>query len=264
MKNYLYIFLLVLMAVCSGCSHTHCVISINVRDTGEKSIKTKYHYQVTEKWTIDSTKKTVDIDKTESLANHPSEVFEQNGIPITIKKNIENIKNDSYSEGWTILLAAMTCGFFPIVASQHCHSEWSISVNGEDSIESILELCEHSGFSFSLCSPLGLLFLWGKKTCFEKCRLFDKDSFEIISTISYINSSLEDEALAYGIAVKIKELEDTGRINELVIAKAIADYNLSKAAKKQTTIEESRKRRAGFVSGKALGKQQNPFEILLL
>ncbi len=255
MKVSIYIILLAMLAVCSGCGHTHVVITMNVPQIGEDTIKTKYRYKVIEN------SKYGEIDNSVQLAVYQPNVFDTSGIPIKIQKSIKN----GHSNGsW--MLGIMTLGILPVFDSTHFDSQWSISAGEEnEAVAAIIESCNHSDWSGSLLSPFGLLFNWGKKTCFRDCCFFDKHSFGFEGDIyNYNIKQLENEALSYGLAIKLKELENSGIINEQVVAKAFSQYNLSKISERQRTVEESRLKKAGEKLSDNNGKQHVLFDIVRL
>ncbi len=245
MKVSIYIILLAMLAVCSGCAHKHVVVSMNVPNKGDIAIKTKYRYKV-------------ENLKSVQLSAYQPDVFDISGIPIIVK---EKFKRGKSSGNWTFLLSIFSLTILPVVESQHIDSQWSISLGNEDSVLATVESCEYCGYSFSMLSPLALLFHWGKRTCFRGCKIYDDHSFG--DTSLSINSSLKNEPLAYSLAVKLKELEDSGKINEQVVAKTFSQYNLSKISERQRAVEKSIQKKMGETVQDAKGSQQT-FDIVRL
>ena len=160
-------------------------------------------------------------------------------------------------------MSIFSLNILPIVESKHIDSQWIISLGNEDSVLATVESCEYCGYSFSMLSPLALLFHWGKRTCFKGCKIYDGHRFGDISFSLSIDSSLINEPLAYSLAVKLKELEDSGIINEQVVAKAFSQYNLSKISERQRTVEKSRQKKMGETVQDAKGSQHT-FDIVRL
>lgn len=234
------------------------MITMNVSNNGLYTIKTKYRYQVIEKKTFFDGE-PYDYDKTQDFVRYQPDVFDKGGIPLILieKKTMDK----PHINNWSIGFSMATCGILPSFESSHSHSQWNISLSGDDSVSATVESCERIGNSTAFI-PTPWLIFWGTSTCYSDCRIFDKHAFTFNST--YIDQPLEDEALAYGIATRLKELEETGRIKEQEITKSISVYNFLKETEKQTAIRKSILEKEGLTVKGNDGRQKYKFEIIQL
>ena len=234
------------LLLAAGCGHTHKMISINVPKTGDKTVKTKYHYKV-------------NMEKAHyNLERYQPEVFSQDGIPIII--NEVNVKEEEGDYFWTGILAVHTIGILPMVETLHSHYRWEISVLGHASTKTTISSCEHVRGAFGGPSPFPLLLFWGSDSCLKDSRSFDEHYFNMDKV--GVGGNYRKEAVAYGVAVKLKELEESGKINDQIAAKAIAKQKLSSVALVQTEINEPDFKRKGSSIKLTSGNRQYKFEIV--
>ena len=234
--NFVYriYFRLVLIAILAlemvtGCCHSRKVAIANVQDVGPK-VTTRCRYNVIESYKLKDWLSGTDVDYGDILMAYlkkfQPDVFSDEGIPIVIKKDYDNRSDNS--KWWKFPNGAgqeFLCFLyeFPTGFTLPCNFK-----EEESSDSFILGLVEPEGNGRTLSSfdfyyahdevdtplsPLAWLFyIYGNNAPdkFNDGVEFTHDGWTVFSS----GRAVDYEAKAYGIAVKLKELEDAEKITE--------------------------------------------------
>ncbi len=222
------------IAAC-GCHYARVTVSSNVNDFGEH-IRTKYRYQV------------IPQDRNHGLlvlgyqfAHLQPDVFDNaDGIPITL--TVHDPHRKDVTGGWTAICSVCTFSQFPYFVSKHSHRRIDLAIGLSNAATATVETC--SSFCEAVAmNPVPLLFSFSdsRTSCFGGAREFsEEDSSDggIYATIE-----MDNRAIAYGIAVKLKELEDAGMIDETLSVRTRVDKTMadSLAYSINATAEASRR-----------------------
>ena len=251
MSTKLYIFVVGMMLL-AGCQYGRMTVSVNVQDYGEK-VSTKYRYRV-----VSEEKDVYGNFQRDRLREYQPDVFSDDGIPIVItNKTILHRTSGSLSRMFSLL----TVGILPACDTAHSHKRASIFV-GEKEISSF-DLCIYKDKSFSII-PLVAAFgcLGTAKSCLPPTSKFYSCNY-IQNSMPYLqDAELHEKATAYGIAVKLKETEQLGLIDQNLVAKARVGLAMTDIlATVQKIIDDDAARRGVQVSVDK-NKQGSPFEII--
>lgn len=198
MHKALYIPVLLMIFCVFGCTHNRVTSTVNVSIRGAQ-IKTLNRYSLNK---VDARAKTVAAD----LESYQPEVFAADGIPISL--NASNLVG-SVAGRWSMILPAMTIGVLPWVVTTHSHKKYTISFESDSIPERSFETCTRRGEAFAwLPFPL-LFFNWEPTLCFNSGKVWSLSNYEM----DHPDHGPEREAVAYGIASKLKELEDAGFVS---------------------------------------------------
>lgn len=200
MIEWLKFAIIIAVACMTGCMHTHSVVVVDA-DGGHELIKTKYRYSGLPCFEI-----------------WQPEVFGPDGIEIERGESVATLKEEG--GGWTFVLSALTCWTFPVIETAHEHETESFRVAGTNGFD--VMFCKCGSVVASIANtPLPLLFHnWRGDKCFGNGRTFSCHKYgEAMGT--YIDYNLQQRAEAYALAVRLKELEDAGKIDDELVAKAM-------------------------------------------
>lgn len=248
MRNcFINLLIMLVLACAAGCSHVHTTAAVGVEDMGER-IRTKYKYKVGYWFNMDG---VVQLDKDrwcvdnrmmKKLEKWQPDVFDVNGIPVTSEISSSKLTlNLCFSPsrerriyGYPIMpfLSILSCFIVPMVETSHVHETWPFSINGDDRL--LLEACIHAD---AASGPLRwLLCWWNTGTCYSGRRTFDSHVMDANSSSS-IDSEVAMRAMAYGLAVRLKELEGSGKINADLAVNAIASLETTAERPFETPFE---------------------------
>ena len=223
MRRFLFkCFILPLLVYTSSCAHVHTSVAANVNDMGER-IRTKNKYRVN---TVEALPIGVlhYFDKTTDFAKWQPDVFDANGVPVTflekqvVERHVEERK--AYG-GPVMLLSAMSCFIVPMVTTSHVHETWPFRINGERGDRVSFEACIHTDVAWGIPPLRWLLCWWDTGTCYSGRRTFDSHVMDANSD-TFIDDEVQKRAMAYGLAVRLKELEDSGQIGDDMVVNGIA------------------------------------------
>ena len=245
--------LMPLMLICaSGCAHVHTTAAVDVKDMGEH-IHTKYKYKignklgnyemyalvlkdkslaksVADRWMIDE-------QLMKDFAKWQPDVFDVDGIPITFLKE-QVVKNGPGERkvGWSDVLSLVSCFVVPVVHASHVHETWPFRINGETGNRISLEACVYADVAWGWTPLRWLLCWWDRDTCHSGKRKFDSHVMNI-GTDTFIDDEVKKRAMAYGLAVRLKELEDSGRIGDDMAVNTIASLEITAKTPLETPFE---------------------------
>ena len=185
-----------------GCVNRRGVITPLVPDMGPH-IETRNKYRISEvafrfkdgKVRTDNSAELINFYQT-ILKNQPG-VFSEHGMPFRLTVNTSSTKHEQKG-GWTFLMFIATVGILPIYSEYDVHIDLEISVQGD----TVAPVClHHKGASATtLFSPIAKLVAIDEYKADAGHRGFNK-------------CTDKGEALAYGLAVRLKELEEAGKIS---------------------------------------------------
>ena len=247
MKN-LYFIALSVLPLLVGCQYGRMTASVNVQDYGEK-VSTKYRYRVVSE--------EKDLYGRFRMREYQPDVFSDDGIPIVItNKTISHRRSGSLSRMFSLL----TVGILPVCDTAHSHKRTSIFV-GTKEISSF-DICTYKDESFSLIPLVAVFGCSGSvKSCFSPASKFYSCNY-IQNSMPYLqDAELCEKATAYGIAVKLKDAEQLGLINQNLVASTRVGIAMTDIlATVQKIIDDDAARRGVQVSTDK-NKQSSPFEI---
>ena len=251
MARKLYILVVSVMSLLVGCRYGRMAASANVQDYGEK-VSTKYRYRV-----VSEEKDLYGRSQGDRLQEYQPDVFSDDGIPIVItNKKIYHKKSGSLSR----MFSLMTIGVFPSFTTAHYHQRTSVSIESKEIFS--FDVCVYDDMASSLI-PLfaGMVHFSDMKSCFPSTGKFYSFNYDM-NSLHYLQIvELHEKASAYGIAVKLKEAEQLGLINQNLVAKARVGIAMTDIlATVQKIIDDDAARRGVQVSVDK-NKQGSPFEI---
>ena len=253
MKN-LYFIALSVLPLLVGCQYGRMTASANVQDYGEK-VSTKYRYRV-----VSEEKDLYGKFLRDRLQEYQPDVFSDDGIPIVItNKTIMHRKSGGLGSPLH-LLSMCTFNLLPYSETEHSHRSHTIAIGTKkiSSAEVCLSKKEWGSFMPFLGRLLDLCN--NRESCFSKSKEFSV-SYDLISKSS-VESDLHKEVMAYGIAVKLKEAEQLGLIDQNLVAKARVGIAMTDIlATVQKIIDDDAARRGVQVSADK-NRQGSPFEII--
>ena len=216
------IFLLLAATLTQGCSFTRVRNSAvpMVADVGPR-VSTKHRYRISCLYKGDSAE-TMKISA-DSLMKYQPLVFSPRGIPVALRGELGGTQ---IGLGWTQLLSALSIGVFPFLSSISCTYRVAIEFADESDGKSMVDIAGVTDTSDSWL-PTALPFFSGAPNV-RGCQVFyetdwntEKQHFQN-SIVSYqleklaAEHALFQQALAYAIAVRLKELEDSGVVESLL------------------------------------------------
>ena len=221
--------------IVGGCQSSRKSIVPLVEDIGCE-VSTKYRYRLSCVY-LDGVSQKVAFDGS-VLGKYYPQVFSSTGLPFVLRMNMGK---PSGKNGWTMVLALCTCGIVPEFTSQTMTYNGFVElVDASDSTIpfGIMNVNDHA----SSLLPTALLFYNGAAES-DGHRVFgegnrysdvhDSTSWTYLLSIDPVMDSnwkingfemkataSGQQALAYALAVKLKELEDSGKVDAMLKKKA--------------------------------------------
>ena len=240
--------LLCAVASLAGCCHRRIVAAADARDYGDM-IRTAYRYRLVcagkEEWQW----------RADSLQLHQPHVFDDTGVPV-IYDVTETLNDDG--ENATEFLLVATCGIFPGMWTSHLHRRCVLSCGGKKIAS--FDVCARKATATALHPLPVLLFSWGGTTCFASGREFSAHRYNHEIFPPYCG--IDTQALAYGIASRLKEAEEAGVIDDQFVAAARSAQALSDTAEIQSKLKRENAMRHGARVGFGASSGTQPFEIV--
>ena len=225
MRINLPVLLMWLFAIhlAGGCLRYRSVAAANVKDVGS-IVHTRYKYRPS--WSHDKERNGNGDVLRERMKQYQPEVFADEGIPFTISDRCESYENwgcwkiDRFKNpmefGSKRTVYAFTFSLVPLFnGTEFIGSEEIRVLNNQDTLTSF-RMYTRQDNAFSFLTPLPFL-LYGDFPDMKGCGngvVRSKNGYEFTSSeYKFEHSHPEgDEVLAYALAVKLKELEDMGKI----------------------------------------------------
>ena len=192
---------LLVVAMCitvCGCHYAHVTVSANVNDVGDH-IRTRYRYHVIQQ------DRNHGILEYQFAHSQPDVFDDAEGIPITISVHDPQQK-DVTGGDWTAICTVCTFGQFPHFCFKHSHRRIDLAIGLSNAATATVETCSSFCEAHAM-NPVPLLFSFSdsRTSCFGGAREFSKaDSSD---GGIYASMEMDCKAAAYGVAVKLKELE---------------------------------------------------------
>ena len=255
-KFFLHNALAFSTCVCvAGCISMRHATMVDVPDIGDK-ITTKYRYYCVgtshddfRRWLEEGKEdigcpflrgSSLDAQNRRGLSKFQPNVFSDGGIPIVlVRRTIASDRwgNSEASQlGWFVFYMC-TAGLLPF----HPHgseeeSQILVTIADERLVEKQISVKTRSDEIVSMLTPSAFLFYHGKPTFdgHEKSKVFSKTVCRIGAGPCYTG----DEALAYGLAAKLKELEDSGMITEATMQRAAVFHQRHNTAKRNSFLKK--------------------------
>jgi len=227
--------------VLAGCCHERTVAIVNVKNVGRK-ILTRYRYRVVKFHELKDWLSGTGADY-EGLKVYQPDVFSDDGIPVVIKDDYHSHKSkrwrfpDGAAQEFLCLLYELPTGFtlpcnFREEESSDSYAMELIGTEGGGYAKASFDLYYAKDEVVSFISPFAWLFyIYGNNAPdrFEGGVKFQHDSWTVFSH----GGAVDYEAKAYGLAVKLKELEDSGRITDANLRLAKEVYARRSLARSQ-------------------------------
>jgi len=231
------IAVLVAAFAAAGClSERRCVVPV-VDDLGG-DVRTKYRYRLT-CVSYDALKDRIAFDES-ALGKCCPNVFSANGIPFVLCYT--GTGNTTYDGSWTGFLSLCTLGFMPMLAQHMTEDNFYVELADDASIRATFGI---RNMNDDACGPYPTAFLFfndapeveGRRVFCEPTRhSSDKNPsmrklFSVEAAIDFSRrvgygygikgfeiqaTALGWQAMAYALAVKLKELEDSGKVDAML------------------------------------------------
>lgn len=248
------IFIYASLVLAMGCQHAHITVGSNARDYGE-AIQTRFKYRLMGGGKIENSPMAM----SEKIEICQPEVFDGRGIPVRMQ--IHETVEESSGDG-TFLLNLCSLGIVPLTIKTHLHRKCILMVAGQQL--AAVEVCARKGEATTLPLPVPtplvpIFFSWKDAPCFSGGGKRDAHRFELKGIGAHEYMDLDYACMAYAIASKLKEAEDSGKIDERLAARAHAAQSLSEVAAMRAKIKEDKMSRQGV---SMQGDGEPPFEII--
>ena len=252
MARKLYILFVGVMLLLAGCRYGRMTVSANVQDCGEK-VSTKYRYRV-----VSEEKDMYGNFQRDRLREYQPDVFSDDGIPIVITNKTTFHKR---SGALSTMFSVLTIGVLPFFDTAHSHKRTSVSIESKEI--SSFDLCVYKDEASSLIPFFAKFIHFGnEKSCFSSASKFYSCNYDMDYAQYLQGTELHEKATAYGIAVKLKEAEQLGLIDQNLVAKARVGLAMTDIlATVQKIIDDDAARRGVQVLADE-NRQGSPFEII--
>lgn len=222
---------LLLTQVTVGCLRYRSVAAADVKDIG-RHISTRYKYCPS--WSHDKEKNGEGERLRGRVKKYQPYVFADDGIPIAIESRYEshedwgswkiNRYKDPVGFASKRMLYAFTFSLIPLFNGTEAVEREEVWLVDEHGATADFRLYRRQDNAFSFLTPLPL-FLYGGVPEMKGCEKgIVKSRHERFFTVSEDKFAREhpegEEVLAYALAVKLKELEDAGRITDATLQRA--------------------------------------------
>ena len=236
---------MVAVVLAAGCYYSQIVSGADAKDFGE-TVQTRFRYCPICR-VNDGDSEGEMMSKAQRLQMYQPDVFTDDGIPILL--SFRDTLND---KSWW-------------ASMRHIHRRCSISAAGQHLAS--VEACGKDDFLFYFFPFPVFGFSLGDSPCFRSGHVFKSNRHG--STGDYVTDFHNppcydscDIAMAYGIASRLKEAEDAGRINEISAVNTRAAQSLADAASTRAKIHADSLARHGVAAKLPESARGSPFEIV--
>ena len=245
MQRFTYISFVVVVLLAQGCYYARIVAGSDAKDFGE-TVQTQFRYRLI----CDGDGGNDELlSQSQRMQKYQPGVFDDDGIPVVLsfQKTIDD--NDP---------GAMSI--------RHSHRRCSISVAGQ--YLASVEACGRDVMALGFLPPIPVLKMsFSCSPCFQSGHVLGSNSFGSYS--DFIRDCYDpqcydycDMAMAYGIASRLKEAEDEGRIDEISAASIRSTQSLADAVSTRAKIRAESKMRQGVGVKSLVSENESPFEIV--
>lgn len=199
------------LTILSGCAHVrNCCTSVSPRYQ-EEQIVTKNKYKIVKDSRTGNYDELYHINK--SLQHCQPGVFALNGIPIQLRGRAFETKRLEELDNITFLLSAWSCWVMPMYSYTSETRTFSIITERNQSLSPVIVKSQEE-MCLSLLLPTApfLSWIWMDWTWPDS-----ESEWAVDHTVGFWGSSRvsfpkeKEKALAYALAVRLKEFEDTGK-----------------------------------------------------
>ena len=243
MMNKRMIMIVCFCAALSGCfsGSFRAYTTVSVDDVGD-IISTRYRYKIKDAGDLFHLMSGYDNqnnffnDKRHAInrvmAQYPN-VFSDSGIPLAI--TIESARSGAKNQ-WTVLLTILSATLFPQIDSSSFELSFDVVVG--DDVETQFSMTSAKDSARGIF-PTALIPFGGMPNCGEK-RVYGRSDRAVgldsavqnsCETLISQNSGFYLEGFAYGVAAKLKELEDSGKIDAMLQRQEAAKLQRQESAK---------------------------------
>jgi len=235
----LYLVLFVVSLMVTGCASDRIITTVRVNDYGS-NITTRFQYRLFNRPDLEPTFEKLQPN-----------VFSKNGIPVKLNDN--GVFFGKMEVGYrpdfnplSYLACKFSLGVLPALASHNSSKHAVIENVGPDRVNRTVEMDFDYRMALTITSPLGLIYLDNNESVpsGNGYRVF-KMSGSIFSLVRDACNDNIQEAMVYGVASRLKEMEDSG----------VIDVNFVKRMDEKVAAE--RARRAQLVAEMAGNKQMD-------
>lgn len=254
------VFAILLCVSGVGCASIRHATMVDVVDIGDK-ITTKYRYYCVgtsqedfRRWLEEGAEdiewspgsyriggKSIESQNKLELSNIQPNVFSKGGIPILVAERTIGEerwgKSDAARLGWFVFYMC-TAGLLPVFPNgSETEKMFSVAIASDKVLARQLVVKERRDEIVSLFTPLAFLFYHGRPTFKgnEKSKVFSKT----VCSLGAGGCSTGIEALAYGLAVKLKELEDAGEVTDDTMQSAALLHRRHGEAKRNSLLKKA-------------------------
>lgn len=245
---------LLVLVLLQACAHFREISVPDVPDLGPQ-IQTKYRYKLIINERTFSSGYNVEPTADDSLKIFQPNVFDKTGVPIVLG---EGSKIGTVSDQIIWPTTTLEKIFTLVYWFASVYTLPMTVTHGEQNVHETIKLFRveevRSTFSqyvrrdeiITMTSPIALLFYNGDPTPMEleQRRKFERHGWFIWSKVQQGKKSMQKAALAYAIAVRLKEMENTGEINEDVVRKSKLAFAQIEVARMTKEMQKRQKGRA--------------------
>lgn len=256
MKIKIFFVSLSIVIMLVGCHYGRIVASANVWNLGEK-VSTKYHYKIVS----DKENNLYGGALGDRVMSCQPDVFANDGIPIVVtNKTISHKKLETFNNSFFQALSMCTFSLLPYPESEHSHKRQGMFI-GTNEIAST-EVCITKKKWCSIVPFIARLLAVcnNNKSCFSKHKQFSA-LYDIYSEYN-VENEIYNDVFAHGIACKLKEIEESGLIDENLVAKARVGVAMTDILSTVQKIIDDDAARRGVSVSVDKSKQESPFEII--
>ena len=250
MERVLQIAFALLISLATGCGHLRIVAASNARDCGE-SIRTRFRYNLIGDY-------GTGLDKSYALVNLQKSqpgVFSPDGIPVRLSQK-DTLSQDAEIDQMSGFFSLITLGIVPMVTKGHVHRRGALSIAGRS--VGTVDICAHADsavqipifFFMPLPTPL-LVFAGDGDTCIASGKKFVEHKYGPAEAYSLQYHGVDEKAMVYGIASRLKEAEDSGMIDERFVTLMTAQQSLTDAAVTRNKVVADAMERHGALTRSA-------------
>lgn len=245
MQRLTYIAFVVVVALAQGCYYARIVAGSDAKDFGE-TVQTRFRYRPI----CDGDGGNDELlSQSQRMQKYQPGVFDADGIPVLL--SFQRTLDDNDPNAMSI---------------RHFHRRCRISIAGQ--YLASVEACGRDVIALGFLPPIPVLKMsFSCSPCFRSGHASGSNSFGSYS--DFIRDCYDpqcydccDMAMAYGIASRLKEAEDAGRITENFAVNARSAQSLADAVSTRAKIRaEDKKRRGEYVIIPEAGNE-SPYEIV--
>lgn len=200
-----------LLTLLSGCVHVKTYSTSTAPRYKQEQIVTKNKYKIVKDSRTGDWNELYHINK--SLQHCQPDVFAPNGIPLQLRGRAFDIERLNATENITFLFSGWTFFILPMYSYTSETRTFSVLTERNQSLSPvIIKNREEECLSWLLPTTPLFSWIWMKWTAPDS-----ENEWEVVHSVGFLWSSNvkypkeKEKALAYALAVRLKEFEDTGK-----------------------------------------------------